>query len=69
MLPNIGIIDRAIRLILGMALLIDDFNMDGLWHGLAVPGAFLLLTAVFAICPAYSYFHINTDASPTKRHA
>lgn len=60
MTTNVGSIDRALRIIVGIALIAMVFvgpqTMLG-WIGL-VP----LLTGLAGTCPAYSIFGINTCA-------
>ncbi len=68
MQPNIGTIDRAFRLVLGLALIglavTDKIGAWG-WIGL-VP----LATGVFRVCPAYLPFGLSTcpeqDASAER---
>lgn len=67
MTTNIGTLDRAVRAILGLALLV--LALGGLapvfeagamkWIAVAV-GAVLLATAGMRICPAYMLFGIRT---------
>lgn len=62
MKANVGTIDRAIRLLVGLVLI-----GCGLFAGFAVPwnyvamgiGTVMLLTAAFRFCPAYTV--IGTD--------
>ncbi|HYL25865.1 MAG TPA: DUF2892 domain-containing protein [Burkholderiales bacterium] len=60
MKPNVGRVDRAIRAIVGLALLSRVFIIEGnaRWFGLI--GFVPLATAVFAWCPAYLPFGITT---------
>lgn len=67
---NIGSLDRAVRFVLGLALLAapfmptDLFAPLGQWRfAVAAVGAVLLGTAVFRICPAYMLFGIRTCAT------
>jgi len=63
---NVGGADRAIRIVVGMALLVM-----GLLHvftgALAIAafvfGAIALLTGLVRYCPAWSLFGINTSAT------
>jgi len=63
MKANVGSIDRAVRLLAGLAL-----AGCGLFGGIASPwnvvamavGAVLILTAAFKFCPAYSIFGAST---------
>ena len=64
---NIGSLDRAIRFVLGIALLAAPFVLPDLFAPLgqwslavAAVGAVLFGTALFRICPAYMLFGIRT---------
>ena len=50
MKPNVGSIDRALRFIVGVAVLCAGYYYQS-WWGLV--GIVPLLTSVFRICPAY----------------
>jgi hypothetical protein len=67
---NIGSLDRSVRFVLGVALLVAPF----LWPELFVPvgawrfgvmaiGAVLFVTAAVRICPAYLLFGLRTCAA------
>ncbi len=64
-MKNLGGADRAIRLVLGIALAAAAFVAEPLatgwphWATLAV-SAVLVLTALVAVCPAYLPFGIRT---------
>jgi hypothetical protein len=62
MTANVGNIDRALRIIIGLALLASAYEaLTGVWIWLAAAvGAVLTVTALIGICPAYSLFGINT---------
>lgn len=68
MTKNMGSIDRALRLIVGLALLVLAFatNIGGQgwvhWAMIAV-GAVFSLTAVVGLCPLYSIVGIRTCRS------
>lgn len=64
---NEGVIDRIIRLVLGVALGILVFtSLTGVWQiVVAVVAAILLVTAAVGFCPLYALFRINTK--PGKR--
>jgi hypothetical protein len=55
---NIGIIDRSVRVVLGVALI--AYGVVAPNYIVAAIGAIPLLTAVFGICPLYIPFKINT---------
>ena len=58
---NTGNIDRAIRAIVGLALItLAATGTVGAWGWI---GIVPLLTAVFSFCPAYAIFGMNTCAS------
>ncbi len=66
---NIGSLDRAVRFVLGAALLAAPFALPdlfaplGQWRfAVAAVGAVLFGTALFRICPAYMLFGIRTCA-------
>lgn len=60
MKQNIGSIDKAIRIIAGLAILSLLFLLEGnaRWFGLIGLGP--ILTAFVGVCPAYMPFGINT---------
>jgi hypothetical protein len=58
---NTGNIDRAIRAIVGLALIaLAATGTIGAWGWI---GIVPLLTAVFSFCPAYAIFGMNTCES------
>jgi len=59
MKPNIGPLDRALRLIIGLVILGLGY-VNGSWWGLV--GLLPILTAVIRFCPAYCPFKLNTGA-------
>lgn len=63
---NVGPIDRGIRAILGIALLVATFVLfSGFWQALAaLVSVILLITAIFGVCPLYTALGIDT--TPTK---
>jgi hypothetical protein len=64
---NVGSIDRAVRIVVGLALLSLVFllNGSGRWFGLI--GIVPLLTASFGFCPLYTVLGINTCPATQKR--
>lgn len=62
---NVGTIDRALRIILGLALLIWFFTDQGagVWHYAKLIGIVPLVTGLFSSCPLYSILGINTCPS------
>ena len=59
MKPNMGVMDRAVRVVLGIAILAVGYRYHS-WWGLI--GVVPLLTAVVSWCPLYLPFHVNTGA-------
>jgi len=63
---NVGPIDRALRLIVGITLIIIAFALLGAGSGAIggivaiAAGAVLLLTAALGFCPAYLPFKMST---------
>ncbi|MCB1521736.1 MAG: DUF2892 domain-containing protein [Hyphomicrobiaceae bacterium] len=62
MKTNVGMIDRILRIVVGLGLIALAL---GLLPGIAPSpfgwiGVVPLLTGLFAVCPAYSIFGLNT---------
>lgn len=58
MKTNEGTIDRALRVIAGLALIgLTATGMIGVWGWI---GVMPLLTGIIGICPAYSIFGMST---------
>jgi len=58
---NVGGIDRAVRIVVGLGLLsLTVIGPQSLWGLL---GIVPLATGLFSICPAYSLFGVNTCPS------
>lgn len=66
MKANVGNIDRALRVILGIGLLSLIFLLEGesRWFGLI--GIVPLLTAAMAFCPLYAVLGIDTCPATTR---
>lgn len=63
MKPNVGNLDRIIRIVVGLALLAVAFGIvfPGTdWNWVGWIGLVLLLTALVRVCPAYSILGITT---------
>lgn len=65
MTKNVGQIDRWLRLVVGVALILvaffTDFGASGWQHwALIVVGVIAAGTALIGTCPAYSLFGIRT---------
>jgi hypothetical protein len=68
-MPNVGGLDRVLRFVIGLLLIITPFvpvagNFVADWgnwkYAVALVGLILLLTAVFRVCLAYRLFGIRT---------
>ena len=58
---NVGTIDRALRIMVGLALLAGFFlNGDGAYSWLYLIGIVPLVTGLTSRCPAYSIFGMST---------
>lgn len=57
MKTNVGTIDRAARIVIGLVLIVLALTgVIGAWGWIGLP----LATGVFRVCPAYSLLGINT---------
>jgi hypothetical protein len=64
MSANVGTIDRVIRILVGLALLVWAAFFNGpLWTWI---GVLPLATGLLKICPAYSLLGINTGGETKK---
>ena len=59
---NVGGIDRALRIIVGLALIVWFFvdQGAGFWHYAKLIGVVPLLTGLFGTCPLYSLLGLST---------
>ncbi|OIQ00977.1 MAG: hypothetical protein AUK35_00885 [Zetaproteobacteria bacterium CG2_30_46_52] len=65
MKENVGTVDRTLRVVIGMSLLLAGwFGGSGV---LIVIGAVLLFTGAFSFCPIYSALGKNTVEGPDPR--
>jgi hypothetical protein len=64
---NEGNLDRALRVILGLGLLVWFFadNGSGAWHYAKLIGVVPLLTGLISSCPLYTILGVST--CPMKR--
>lgn len=60
MKPNVGGIDRGLRIVLGVAILSLFFFIDSPNRWWALVGLAPLLTGLVAWCPAYAPFGLRT---------
>lgn len=61
-MSNIGTLDRIMRVIVGMALvLLPTITGLAIWSGIAAAvGAILVVTALFGFCPIYALFGLSS---------
>ncbi|MCX6945557.1 MAG: DUF2892 domain-containing protein [Opitutales bacterium] len=64
MKPNVGSIDRILRLVVGLAVLGAGYYCKS-WWGLV--GLLPLLTGAFRFCPAYLPIGLSTCAKPEEK--
>lgn len=58
---NVGMIDRVLRAIVGVALILAYFfTTGGAWHWLYLLGIIPLATAVVSSCPLYTVLGLST---------
>jgi hypothetical protein len=71
MTANVGLIDRIVRIAIGVALIAYaipiGFPSTG-WNWVGWVGVIPLLTAVFSICPAYSLLGLSTCSTKAPGH-
>ncbi|SFR08527.1 YgaP family membrane protein [Poseidonocella sedimentorum] len=63
MSTNVGTLDRALRVLLGLALLALPLlaPLGGFWTGISlIIGLVFLATAALRLCPIYAIFNIRT---------
>ena len=63
--PNIGALDRFIRIVIGVGLLTFALSGDGAWWGWF--GLIPLATGIAGFCPLYRLLHLSTH--PYRIHA
>ncbi len=66
MTKNIGIVDRAVRIIVGLVCIAYALQLgfsDTGWNWTGWIGVPLIITALIRSCPAYSLFGISTTKS------
>jgi hypothetical protein len=57
---NVGMADRALRIVVGLVLLSLFFFLEGNARYWGLVGLLPLATGVFRFCPAYTLFGVNT---------
>jgi hypothetical protein len=63
MTANMGMIDRAVRLVIGAVFIAYALRLgfhDTGWNWVGWIGVVPILTALFGVCPAYSLLGIST---------
>ena len=69
MKPNVGTADKAVRIVVGLALLAVLILVEGPMRWLGLIGVVPLLTAIVGHCPLYGLLGFDTgspgDASPS----
>ena len=66
---NIGSIDRAVRVIAGLALLTLLFVLEGNLRYIGLIGIIPLATAAMRSCPLYSILGVSTCPAESRSHA
>lgn len=61
MKQNVGMVDRWVRIVLGIALLSLIFFLSGGIRWIGLLGLIPLLTGIFRVCPIYSLLNIKTN--------
>jgi hypothetical protein len=61
MKKNMGIMDRRVRIALGLAIIAAGFYFQSWWGAI---GLVPLATAAIGWCPAYAPFGLSTCATP-----
>ena len=60
MRKNVGIADRWIRIIAGLAIISLIFILQGGIRWIGLVGIIPVLTGIFGYCPLYALLHIST---------
>ena len=60
MTPNVGTVDRIVRIVIGLALLSLLVVLDGGARWLGLIGIVPIATALFRWCPAYTLLGLRT---------
>jgi DUF2892 family protein len=65
MTANVGMIDRVIRIVIGILLIAFALRLgfpETGWNWIGWIGVIPILTAIFGYCPAYSLIDLSTCA-------
>lgn len=65
MKKNLGLIDRVLRIIIGLGLVSTFFLLDGNAKYISLIGVVLIATSVVSFCPIYKLLGIKTN--PAKK--
>ncbi|KZE74905.1 MULTISPECIES: YgaP family membrane protein [Paenibacillus] len=57
---NLGGLDRSLRVLLGIGMLVVFFQVDSNWRYVGLLGVFPLLTAALGTCIIYRWLGIST---------
>ncbi len=57
---NVGSVDRVIRIVIGIVLLLLLFFLEGNLKYIGLIGVIPILTAFISFCPIYALFKIST---------
>ncbi|NKF21678.1 DUF2892 domain-containing protein [Solimonas sp. C16B3] len=60
MTPNVGAIDSAIRIAVGVALILGVFTVTAPWRWVGLIGLVPLLTGTIGWCPLYGMLGVTT---------
>ncbi|RJV02034.1 MAG: DUF2892 domain-containing protein [Candidatus Poseidoniales archaeon] len=64
---NIGIIDRVVRLLTGLGVVLFDYIASANWEIIfLIFGVWSVTTSVFGWCPFYKVFGVNTCPASFK---
>ena len=63
---NVGMADRIIRIVLGLAVLSLIFIVQGGLRWLGLIGLIPLLTGAIGFCPLYALLHVSTNKKANK---
>ncbi len=63
---NVGNLDRALRVALGLGLIAFGFYGPAPWRWAGLAGPVLIATAAFGFCPAYWVMRIRTLRRPIE---
>lgn len=66
MQKNMGTVDRGIRAVVGVVLLVLLFTLQGGIRYVGLLGIVMLITAAVGYCPAYRPFGIRTCRGPVN---